>query len=97
VSIRAAGEFPTPAFRLVSALALVAAVVIADAVLILQGAENGWILPLVVGAVGLALVPFVVRGQSVPALIARLVVLLFSLGLAHVLAFWIWAGTVSWE
>jgi hypothetical protein len=96
--LRAAGEFPTPAFRLVSALVLVAAAVTADviAAVVLWG-ENGWIYPVVVGAVGLAVVPLVIRAQRPHALIGRLILLVLALVAAHVLAFWIWAFTFAWE
>ena len=95
VPLRAASAFPTPAFRLVSALVLVAAADVLAAVFL--WGENGWIYPVVVGGAGLAVVPFAARAQMPRALFGRLILLLIVLVAAHVVAFWIWAATVHWE
>jgi uncharacterized membrane protein YeaQ/YmgE (transglycosylase-associated protein family) len=64
VPLRPATAFPTPAFRLVSALVLVAAAVVLDVLAaVFVWAENGWIYPVVVGAAGAAVAAFVVRAR----------------------------------
>jgi hypothetical protein len=96
VRLRPADELPTPAFRITVSTLLVAAVVAADAV-VFADVENGWMVPLLVALVGIALAVWTARARDRATLTLRAFLLLVALLIAQPIVFLLWASSGPFE